>query len=86
MGLITPFTLEAKLMMREIFTNNKNDWDEPVSDENRKLWINFFKKLFEIESLIFPRSVKVKAIFANTILVIFSDASRIAYGACAYVR
>jgi hypothetical protein len=42
--------------------------------------------MFDIESLEFPRCVKSEAADDNPVLIVFSDGSKHAYGACAYIR
>jgi hypothetical protein len=40
----------------------------------------------DIESLEFPKCVKSEAADDNPVLIVFSDGSKHAYGACAYIR
>jgi hypothetical protein len=49
-------------------------------------WVNFFKELFGLENLRFQRCVQPENAIGDPMLVVFSDGSKIAYGACAYVR
>ena len=90
LGIIVPFTLGAKILMRELISNkvdlNVNDWDEPMSNSLREKWKEFFCEMFELEFLKFPRCIRPENYVGNPILVIFSDASTLAYGACVYVR
>ena len=90
LGLIVPFTLGAKILMREIVSNKINgeayDWDDPISVSLREKWESFFHEMFELEALAFGRCVKPRNCVADPMLIIFSDASTSAYGACAYVR
>ena len=65
LGLITPFILQGKLLMRMLCLENnesaqrngqeKGGWDAPINDEMREKWIQFFNDMFDIESLEFPR-------------------------------
>jgi hypothetical protein len=64
----------------------KGGWDAPINDEMREKWIQFFNDMFDIESLEFPRCVKSEAADDNPVLIVFSDGSKHAYGACAYIR
>ena len=52
----------------------------------RQKWVNFFIEMFELPQLSFKRSVKPVNATKNPVLVIFSDASKEAYGACCYIR
>ncbi|CAC5376409.1 unnamed protein product [Mytilus coruscus] len=94
LGLATPYTLAAKVLMRKLcIENNTNDktivisrWDYAMSVESRLEWMDFFKELFDIEQLKFHRCLKPDNAVGDPILVIFSDGSKLAYGTCAYVR
>ncbi|XP_068235731.1 uncharacterized protein [Palaemon carinicauda] len=91
LGLIIPFTLNAKVLMRELITisrseGNRCDWDDPMSDEMREKWSKFFIDMRELEFLSYARCVKPLDAKGDPMLVIFSDGSSVAYGACAYVR
>lgn len=91
LGLIAPFTLTSKLLMREIIMSEKDrnaayTWDDPLSDRLRAKWCSFFHEMYELENLTFDRCIKPNDAVGDPMLVIFSDASSLAYGACAYVR
>ncbi|CAC5398220.1 unnamed protein product [Mytilus coruscus] len=94
LGLATPYTLAAKVLMRKLcIENNTNDktivnsrWDYAMSVESRLEWMDFFKELFDIEQLKFHRCLKPDNAVGDPMLVIFSDGSKLAYGTCAYVR
>ncbi|CAC5368503.1 unnamed protein product [Mytilus coruscus] len=94
LGLATPYTLAAKVLMRKLcIENNTNDktivnsrWDYAMSAESRLEWMDFFKELFDIEQLKFHKCLKPDNAVGDPMLVIFSDGSKLAYGTCAYVR
>ena len=46
----------------------------------------FFNDVFDLERVTFPRAIKSKHCIGNPSLIIFSDASKNAYGATAYIR
>ena len=87
MGFVTPVTLKAKLMIREVCDDESLGWDNPLPEDLRKKWIDFLRSLFELDSLRVPRSLwpegEVKGLPS---LVIFSDGSISAYGVAAYIR
>ena len=85
MGLASPFVVRANILMRNI-NALKLDWDEAIPEEERKKWIQFFSELFEIQHVKFPRSVRPRNAKDKPLLVIFSDASENAFGACEYLR
>ena len=84
-GLLTPFIIKGKILMRQLWVAG-TDWDDPVLVEMRQKWVAFFKEMFELTQLSFKRSVKPENTAKNPVLVIFSDASKEAYGACCYIR
>lgn len=91
LGMVTPFTLIMKLLMRELVVNMDGDgktfcWDEAVDEEFHWKWKSLFKEMFEMEYVSFKRCLNPKDAVGNPDLVIFSDGSMKAFGAAAYVR
>ena len=86
LGLISPFTVRAKILMRKLWTHKTIDWDDPIPESLQKEWQTFFKEIHTLKSLSFPRSIKQENAIGKPDLVIFSDGSKEAYGAVAYTR
>ena len=89
LGLINPVMLKGKLLMRKLSRQNsltQSDWDTPLSPELRQEWVEYFRCLFDLEKVKFKRCINPTNSVGNPILIVFSDASFMAYGACAYVR
>ena len=87
LGIAGPFTVKAKIMMRNLWVDSpKLDWDEPIPESCQSEWLKFFKDLFEMEHTTFKRCLKPPDVEGSPDLVIFSDASNSAFGACAYAR
>ncbi|XP_068712869.1 uncharacterized protein [Montipora foliosa] len=87
LGLSGPFTVRAKIMMRQIWASDiKKNWDCPIPEENKRDWIMFFKELHEMDNVKFKRCMKPRDTVRDPILIIFSDGSSQAFGACAFVR
>jgi hypothetical protein len=92
MGLVAPFTVEGKVLMRNSFISDKNKidhkrkWDQPIEHLLCEQWDKFFENLIKLREFEFPRCLKPDDAIGNPMLVIFTDASEMAYGACAYVR
>ncbi|KAK4310069.1 hypothetical protein Pmani_018335 [Petrolisthes manimaculis] len=92
--LAVPVILQGKNLMRSMITkgaaSGSNDggikWDEPLDTSVVHEWKTFFKELYELEELTFRRPLKPSNALGNPSLIIFSDSSKQAYGACAYVR
>ena len=83
--LAGPFTVRAKIMMRKLWGSKpKLDWDDPVPEEFRRGWIEFFRDLCQMQEIEFKRCLKPAEAIGNPVLVTFSDGSQDAYGTCAY--
>jgi len=85
LGLATPLTVCAKMLLRNL-NALKLDWDDPIPAEEQDAWIDFFRELFEMESVRFNRSIMPENSVGDPTLIISSDASEKAFGACAYAR
>ena len=89
-GLVAPFILPSKLLMRKTWTADKSNpwkWDDDLPDDQRREWINFLKLLLSLNELSIPRSLWPEGdIIGRPILVIFSDGSISAFGVAAYIR
>ena len=85
LGLASPFIVKAKIMMRRLNADGLG-WDDPVPDNERMEWERFFTDLFKMEKIMFARSTRPVNAVGKPVLIIFSDASEDAFGACAYVR
>ncbi|XP_056010774.1 uncharacterized protein LOC130051848 [Ostrea edulis] len=87
LGLIASYVLYAKILMRSMCSKEiQNGWDEPMNEEIRVKWMQFFRGLYELQSITFKRCIMPENAEGDPILVIFSDGSQQAYGACAYIR
>ncbi|XP_043233388.1 uncharacterized protein LOC122387340 [Amphibalanus amphitrite] len=94
-GLIIPVTLKGKILLRNLVTRQRTEnqdgssaigWDDPISDQDRMDWKFFSLELLKLQDVTFSRCLKPKEVKGDPILIIFSDASMHAYGACAYAR
>lgn len=90
LGLLTPATLSGKLLMRQTVvyhgdTSQKIDWDDPLPEELQEKWHKFFQNIIRLETLKIPRCIRVTELIEPT-LVMFNDASTLAYSTCAYAR
>ena len=94
LGLLTPITLQAKLLMRQLIleqrslTNisDKDIWDVPLSNSLYSKWKLYFNNLFQICDISFNRCIKPMLAVNKPILILFSDGSSVAFGSCAYIR
>ena len=85
LGLVCPFTLWAKIYLRETWMK-KLGWDDQLPDDMRDKWMNFFTLAFELEQLKLKRSLHPGDAVGRPWLIILSDGSDLAYGFAAYIR
>ena len=83
LGLISPFTLKAKLLFQQCW-REKIDWDDPLPDEISRQWEDWRFQVRDLEKITQPRLVATVA-KEQPWLAIMADASGFAYGACAYI-
>ena len=86
-GLAGPFTVKGKILMRRLWSQElKLEWDDLLPKEQRNEWVEFFRELFHMENVTFPRCLKPENAIGNPTLITFSDGSVDAFGSCAYAR
>ena len=85
-GLIGPYLLCGKILLRQTWELGLQ-WDDPIPNDLKAAWIEFFLKAFQLEKLTFPRCTRPPVVLdPDPWLVIFEDGSKLAYGFSAYVR
>ena len=86
MGLISPFTVRAKILFQELWRRGL-EWDDPLDGDIVREWSSWKSELFQLKGVTIPRwfgtSVTSKPIVE---LHGFGDASPKAYGAAVYIR
>ncbi|XP_055686819.1 uncharacterized protein LOC129792077 [Lutzomyia longipalpis] len=86
LGLLTPITITAKIMMQALWLN-KVDWDTDIEDsEILKQWAELQQSYKDMHMISIPRRITSHAPPYTAELIAFSDASTKAYAACIYVR
>ena len=85
LGLVCPFTLRAKVYLREVWSR-RLDWDTPLPADITAKWIRFFTMLFQLEQSRYSRCLRLKDAVGRPWLIILSDGSDLAYGYAAYIR
>ena len=80
LGLFTPVTLRSKILLRELWQEEK-EWDDPINDDQQKIWESILKDLNELDTIKLPRYVGNE----NCKLVCFTDASGLAYATTVYL-
>lgn len=87
LGLATPFTLPAKVLLQELCRKGL-DWDAEISDVDRITWERWLNNLTKLGEFAVPRCIKPLD-FGDVVesqLHHFSDASQSAYAAASYIR
>ena len=81
LGLFTPVTLRAKLMLQSLWKEGL-EWDDELSVERIDVWKNIETDLKKISEVKVPRYIGN----GTCQLLCFCDASAKAYSACIYLR
>ncbi|XP_018396624.1 PREDICTED: uncharacterized protein LOC108774893 [Cyphomyrmex costatus] len=84
LGLIGPTTIKAKILMQSLW-QLKIDWDTPIPETLRIVWLSYFQQLPIINQIAIPRHAILHSP-KDIQLHGFCDASQSAYGACVYLR
>lgn len=85
LGLVSPFTVRARMMLQEMRTAGLA-WDEELPAELAKTASTWFRELPDLSQVKIPRSLKEPGHVTDSQLHIFTDASLEASGAVAYLR
>ncbi|XP_058792183.1 uncharacterized protein LOC131664808 [Phymastichus coffea] len=86
LGILSPFTLNAKLIIQDIWTSGVG-WDAKIRDSEFAAWSNWLTQLKRMSDCKVPRSFIPKgAEYEDTQLHVFCDASKKAFAAAAYLR
>ena len=86
-GFLTPIILQAKLLMRESWSNPGLGWDDPLPDVLKSRWVDLLASMLRLQDLVIPRSLwPMEEVVGLPSLVVFTDGSAMAFGAVAYIR
>lgn len=83
-GYLGPVIVQGKLFIQQLWIL-KLEWDEPLCEQNVKVWMDFHKQLILLNKVRIPRWLQTTAT-RRIELIGFADASAKAYGAVIYVR
>lgn len=84
LGFISPVIITAKILLQKLWLC-KIDWDDELPNNIIISWQTFLHSLKNLHSIRVPRHVIISEPISIE-LHIFTDASEVAYGACAYIR
>lgn len=88
LGFLLPYTTRAKIIIRQLW-NKQRGWDEPnLPTDLLQSWRSWEAELQCLPDIILPRAYVPAEVDQNVTreVHIFSDASKQAYGAVAYMR
>ena len=86
LGLIAPFTLQAKLLMQDLW-KQRLSWDSELSESDIQRWASWKIQSEQLADLRIPRCyAPSETEVVRRELHIFSDASETAFGAAGYLR
>ena len=87
LGLLTPYTVKAKILLRKNWgVSPRIGWDDVLDSDFQDAWRQMREEMNDIGTVTWMRSVTPKDVVGRPILVVFSDGSENAYGAVAYAR
>ena len=76
-----------KIQLRELFGPEANlDWDDPLPDKHRSVWISLLAMLIQMGEIVIKRSVRPSGVEEVPELIGFADGSLSAYACAIYVR
>ena len=77
--------VKAKIGMQQLWQRGLS-WDEEIPPDLEKKWTMLFKEMAALEKVRFQRCLTPTGAINNPELITFCDASRMAFGACSYIR
>lgn len=84
LGLLSPAIIIAKILLQKLWLT-KTDWDDALPSDVAEAWNRFATSLSALKTIVVPRHA-IGLDPESIELHIFTDASQVAYGACAYIR
>lgn len=84
-GIAAAFIIRAKIGMQRLWQKGY-EWDQELPLDDCQEWYKLFQEFEKLNDVTFPRCVTPKDSFGKPELCIFADASREAFGTCAYLR
>ena len=84
-GFAAAFLIRAKIGMQVLWQTGV-DWDEEPPPAIRYKWIELFKEMKELNKITFQRSLCCANATEPPMLCVFTDASKDAFGTCAYIH
>ncbi len=87
LGIVAPFTVRSRLILKNIWQTKGQQWDDPVNEEEKEAFLEWFRELRKVSDIVVPRCYfERKDTPSELQLHIFADASLNAMCASAYIR
>ena len=84
-GFTAPYLVRAKIGLQELWQKGL-EWDDDLSPSDQLKWLLYFKAMEQLNQISLERCLCPVAPAEPPTLCVFADASREAFGTCAYLR
>ena len=84
-GIAAAYVIPAKIGMEKLWLEGLN-WDEELPPDSQTACTKFFQEMKELNNAMIERSLTPDKDISAPSLIIFADASKEAFGTCAYMR
>jgi hypothetical protein len=84
-GFAAPYLVRAKIGLQELWQKGL-DWDDELSPSDQTKWSAYFNEMEQLSQTSVERCLCPAATNEPPTLCVFADASREAFGTCAYLR
>ena len=85
LGFVTPFVMVAKMLLQELWSRGY-DWDDVIQDALAVRIDHWFDQLKCLSDVKVPRCLRESKVIVSKEIIVFVDASVLAYGTVAYLR
>ena len=84
-GFAAPYLVRAKIGLQELWQKGL-EWDDDLSPSDQLKWLLYFKEMEQLNQISLEKCLYPVAPAELPTLCVFADASREAFGTCAYLR
>ena len=84
-GVTAAVLVKSKIAMQELWQLGVG-WDDDIPPDEQRKWLKLFQEIAALNQVKYPRCLTPPGANGNPTLIVFCDASRLAFVTCAYVR
>ena len=84
-GIGAAITVKAKIALQELWQLGL-DWDDDIPHTAKEKWTRIFEDLAKLNDVKFDRCLTPPNVVGKPSIIVFCDASRLAFGPVAYIR